>query len=80
MVFYHQLPEELWFIIYKIEHSVNISMVNMEFKKIHKELENANQELVESAEFDEQVDLWYYMEWIVFRNQRDKMKKWWQTY
>ena len=75
MVFYHQLPEELWFIIYKIEHSVNISMVNMEFKKIHKELENANQELVESAEFDEQVDLWYYMEWIVFRNQRDKMKK-----
>tara|TARA_B110001450_G_scaffold230664_1_gene232064 strand:- start:2689 stop:2931 length:243 start_codon:yes stop_codon:yes gene_type:complete len=80
MVFYHQLPEELWFIIYKIEHSVNLSMVNMELKKIHKEFENANQELVESAEFDERVDLWYYMEWIVFRNQRDKMTKWWQTY
>ena len=42
MVFFPQLPTELWFIIYKMEHSSFLSSVNAEIKilGIEAELEN----------------------------------------
>ena len=80
MVFYTTLPIELWFIIYKMEHNTYQLNINNEIEKLHNEVAIANKELILTAELGEQIDLWNYSEWLVFRKQRDKMSKWWQSY
>ena len=42
MVFYDPLPTELWFIIYKMEHSSLLSNVNSEIKTLNREIELLN--------------------------------------
>jgi hypothetical protein len=41
-VFFPQLPTELWFIIYKMEHSSFLSSVNAEIKNLSNEVEHVN--------------------------------------
>lgn len=45
MVFYHPLPVEIWFIIYKMEHSIFLNDVNNEIKTLNKEMNDTNQKI-----------------------------------
>ena len=42
MVFYYQLPKEIWFIIYKMEHSLLLSVVLKELYDCSNEVELIN--------------------------------------
>ena len=44
-IFYPPLPEEVWFIIYKIEHQSLINLVNREIKKLAYEVELFNKRM-----------------------------------
>ena len=45
MVFYNLLPTELWFIIYKMEHSSFLSSVNAEIKNLAIEVKRVNTQM-----------------------------------
>jgi hypothetical protein len=45
MVFYNLLPTELWFIIYKMEHSSFLSSVNAEIKNLAIEVNRVNTQM-----------------------------------
>ena len=42
MVFYNKLPSEMWFIIYKMEHSSFLDAVNKQIKTLNREIEILN--------------------------------------
>ena len=45
MVFYHPLPVEIWFIIYKMEHSMFLKDVNCEIKTLSKQMSDTNHKI-----------------------------------
>ena len=81
MVFYDPLPTELWFIIYKMEHSSFLSAVNTEIKTLNREIELLNNieadKSVRGYEYEDfprawahccpQVTSWTIKEWNSFR-------------
>ena len=73
MVFYSPLPVELWFIIYKMEHSMNLSHVNAEIKNLEKEVGRVNSRMFINIHLDEWGDIpsniaWNVNEWLAFKN------------
>ena len=52
MVFFNNLlPSELWFKIYKIEHSINLLNVNKEIKQLNKDRELINKNIILAIRF-----------------------------
>lgn len=73
MVFYSPLPVELWFIIYKMEHSMHLSPVNAEIKNLEKELGHVNARMFINIPLNEWGDIpsniaWNLNEWLAFKN------------
>lgn len=83
MVFYHQLPEELWFIIYRIEHNQFLSLVNKDIRRLAKEVDKINNTLFSDKKiyfryniplnanfvtFSEYGLTWNINEWLAFNN------------
>ena len=73
-VFFPQLPTELWFIIYKMEHSSFLSSVNAEIKTLSNEVEHVNARMFingwgaeESGEVPTGI-AWNVNEWLAFKN------------
>jgi hypothetical protein len=68
MVFYNQLPTELWFVIYKHEHSMNLSAVNRHIRRIRLEVDLANHRLINDLMEGDGIALWNCNEWLSFTN------------
>ena len=73
MVFYNQLPTELWFIIYQMEHSSFLSSVNAEIKILANEVNRVNTRMFINMPLEERDDApndvaWNINEWLSFKN------------
>ena len=73
MVFYNLLPTELWFIIYKMEHSSFLSSVNAEIKNLAIEVNRVNTRMFINMPLEERDDApndvaWNINEWLSFKN------------
>jgi len=73
MVFYNLLPTELWFIIYKMEHSSFLSSVNAEIKKLYEEVKHVNARMFINMPFEEFGEVpadiaWNVNEWLAFKS------------
>ena len=78
MVFNNQLPTELWFIIYKMEHSSFISSVNTEIKNLVIEVNCINTRMLINIPLEEREDwikdapggraTWNINEWLSYKN------------
>lgn len=72
MVFYSPLPVEMWFIIYKMEHSMNLSHVNAEIKNLEKEVGGVNARMFINMPLNEWGKIpsniaWNLNEWLAFK-------------
>ena len=72
MVFFSQLPTELWFIIYKMEHSSLLSSVNTEIKFLANEVEHVNAHMFINMPLEEWGEVphniaWNVNEWLTFK-------------
>ena len=73
MVFFPQLPTELWFMIYKMEHSSFLSSVNAEIINLSNEVEHVNTRMFINMPFEEFGEVpsdiaWNINEWLAFKN------------
>ena len=75
MVFYDPLPTEIWFVIYKYEHGINLSKVNRQIRRIRYDVDIENRNLVNDFMEGYPIIQCSIVEWINSINSINKLVK-----